>query len=321
MAGDRLYRMLTLWTQDPEKLERKLRKAAELRESKLFAIVHGLPLPATTDSSGEPPITQGGGDQPRAMTLQDMYHHIMGLSRSKVSANWEDVIRLWNEQEGKWRRARVTEPNLYTHMLFFDMIFFERQLQRRITLEWDNTLVGEHGVCTTQPHTGISKIAIRPRGIDCWYDRNHILGTLLHEMLHVVEELPQAAGCESTALAMHQMGFGHGPMWRKMATRIQFLADGLLDLTPLIDQVLAAPPDLPDLFAIQLTTKWDLGILTAHEGEVRTFGRQNPSTLPGWEDWDFDQIHGWNEPNCLTSADAHELDIELQWIWRGCNSK
>ncbi|KAL9001045.1 MAG: hypothetical protein Q9169_000529 [Polycauliona sp. 2 TL-2023] len=326
--------MLDLWyTSRPKKFERRLKKAGNARVSRLRGVKERSPYPrSTTIFRGvESSIMAGEDGRERALTIDAMQSHIMSLTPSIVLAQWNDVVELRNmreradvskqdaeadaakadasEQDASGQNAAKQDaskpstapikPLLYSHMFILDRLFFRGNLERWITLEWDDTMVGRTGYTMIWPNVPYARMRICPTKLpDGGYDRDDILETLLHEMLHVVERLPGNAGRTDPLTQVHQMGFsGHGPMWRAMAAKIESLANGLL---------------------YRKSRPWDMGIHTGHIGELTAVAKINPSRFGNCSNLNFDLIHGWTEPaSGIIDVERRWFNITVQWKRNG----
>lgn len=165
-----------------------------------------------------------------------MYTHILLLAAEKILAKWQDAVDYWSgrEETAFWSRVAVPSSDkgqidLMYHVHFFDLIFFDGQLARWITVEWDDIIKGI-GVCQTGGYVKGAHIGIKPvRLPNGQLDYNEILNILLHEMVHALRCLGMSADFESLYDQAHRLGFsGHGPMFREMGSIIQLLANKLL---------------------------------------------------------------------------------------------
>ncbi|KAL8850614.1 MAG: hypothetical protein Q9221_004484 [Calogaya cf. arnoldii] len=249
--------------------------------------------------------------QPKLKSFEEMYQYIANLTKEQILEQDQSQLarKIWDEREREafslWSKEPLVDRgkiNLVYHMLSFDAIFFDSQLQRWISrIEWDENMnPTTDGVTETYWE---AQIRIRPQKLlNGEYDYSAILDTLLHEMLHVMNCLVLAEGSTGLSQTVHMLGFaGHGPKFRAMGAKIQALANGLLFKREVFMQ--SEPQDLGLRRRNAPSTKspggWHLNVLAyggPHKLELQAIAQSDPSTLGGVEDWDFDEIQGKDTP-------------------------
>ncbi|KAL8768052.1 MAG: hypothetical protein Q9209_005595 [Squamulea sp. 1 TL-2023] len=274
--------------------------------------------------------------------FEQMYTHILLLTPEKILAKWQYAVNSWNEREEKafWSRVAVPSSDEYQislmyHVHFFDLVFFDGQLARWITVEWDDNIKA-FGDCRTGGYGDGAHIRIKPVKLsNGGLDYNEILNTLLHETLHALRCLEMLADYESPHNRIHRLGFsGHGPMFREMGAIIQGLANKLLFHKKQAD------PSAPYVaYGSETPIAWNLDVCaygTSHKLELWTIGQIDPSSLGGWQNFDFNRIQGKrfhlmpspkDESNLLgvleppdatsTPEDTLIYNVLYQWCRRG----
>ncbi|KAL8645199.1 MAG: hypothetical protein Q9226_007406 [Calogaya cf. arnoldii] len=250
--------------------------------------------------------------QPKLKTFEEMYRYITNLTEEQILEQEQSqrARKIWDKREREafslWSKEPLVDRgkiNLVYHMLSFDAIFFDSQLQRWISrIEWDENMNPiRDGVTETYWE---AQIRIRPQKLlNGEYDYSAILDTLLHEMLHVMNCLVLAEGSTGLSEKVHMLGLtGHGPKFRAMGAKIQALANDLLFKREVFMQ--KEPQNLSLRRCNAPSTKspggWHLNVLAygvPHKLELQAIAQMNPPTLEGVEDWDFDKIQGKDTPS------------------------